>query len=192
MKSKLLLGLLFLLSIQAFSQEKKWSVEANYPLILGDDYPFGYDGLADLGIKYRIKSFGLFNIGAGVNTGLLVRHSRSFEDLKGRLFYIQPTVFTEMNLNKFHPFVGLGYSFWNENVTGKLDAQNEVDFHESLGGLNVNVGLSYDITKSIFVKAQYDYTRLRANDTFNLEGQNVDFKRKENVGFLKFGVGIRF
>ena len=192
MKSKLLLGLLILLSFQVFSQDKKWSIEANYPLILGDDYPEGYDGLADLGLKYRIKSFGLFNIGAGVNTGLLVRHSRSFENLKGRLFYIQPTVFTEIYLNRFHPFVGLGYSFLNENITGKLDAETEVDFSEDLSGLNANFGLSYDITKSIFVKAQYDYSRLRSNETFNIEGQDVDVNRKENLGFLKLGVGIRF
>ncbi|WP_282160081.1 outer membrane protein [Ulvibacterium marinum] len=196
MTKKLLLGLLLLLSLQAISQDKNWSVEANYPILLGDDYLDEYNGLLDLGLNYRFVRLGVFEIGAGINGGIFQnkngRNSNIIVD--GKAFYIQPRVFTELHLRRFRPSFGIGYSIWNEDIEADLIGDNfePFDYNDTNGGLNINLGVSFDITKHFFVKAQYDFTRLNIRDTIEQEGEAFDFERNENVDIIKFGVGFRF
>ncbi|WP_422082628.1 outer membrane protein [Ulvibacterium sp.] len=194
MTKKLLLGLLLLLSLQAISQDKNWGVEANYPILLGDDYLQDYNGLLDLGLNYRFISLGVFDIGVGINGGIFrnVNGRNSNIKIVGEAFYLQPRVFTELKLMRFRPSLGVGYSIWNSGVEVEENGEIISDNSDSNGGLNLNLGISYDITKRFFVKAQYDFTRLNIRDTFEQGGEAFDVEINENVDIIKLGVGFRF
>lgn len=194
MTKKLLLGLLLLLSLQAISQDKKWSAEANYPILLWEGYLQDYNGLFDLGINYRFVRLGIVEIGAGVNGGIFrnVNGRNSNIKIVGEAFYLQPRAFAELKLMRFRPSFGIGYSIWNSGVEVEEDGEIISDYSDSNGGLNVNFGISYDITKRFFVKAQYDFTRLNIRDSFEQGGETFDSERNENVYVIKFGVGLRF
>lgn len=114
--------------------------------------------------------------------------------MDGKVFYVQPRVFTELQLRRFRPSLGIGYSIWNEDIEADLNGDNFVpfDYNDTNGGLNVNLGVSYDVTKSLFIKAQYDFTRLNIKNSFEQGGETFDFERNENVDVIKFGVGLRF
>ena len=194
MTKKLLLGLLLLLSQQAISQDKNWSVEANYPILLGDDYLQDYNGLLDLGLNYRFISLGIFDIGVGINGGLFRNDNGRNSNFRiiGEAFYLQPRAFTELKLARFRPSLGVGYSIWNSGVEVEENGEIISDNSDSNGGLNVNLGISYDITKRFFVKVQYDFTRLNVRDTFEQGGEAFDVEINENVDIIKLGVGFRF
>ncbi|RKN82673.1 outer membrane protein [Ulvibacterium marinum] len=194
MTKKLLLGLLLLLSLQAISQDKNWSVEANYPILIGDDYLQDYNGLLDLGLSYRFISLGIFDIGVGINGGIFRNVNGRNSNIKvvGEEFYLQPRAFTELKLLRFRPSFGIGYSIWNSRLEVEENGENVIDSSDSDGGLNVNLGISYDITKSFFIKAQYDFTRLNIRSTIEQGGEVFDLKINQNVDIIKFGVGFRF
>ena len=54
MTKKLLLGIVFLISINVLAQEKKknWSVETNYSIVPADGFG-GNDLLVNVGLKYK-------------------------------------------------------------------------------------------------------------------------------------------
>lgn len=68
MKQQLLIAFLMLLSIQAFAQDKKWSVEANYTII-HEDRPLDGTNVIELGLKYRFVNFIFANLGVSFNGG---------------------------------------------------------------------------------------------------------------------------
>ena len=188
--------LAFFLSAGLFSQDYKWSVEANYPISVGDEIGNDAPGLLDFGIKYRFLDLKIVKIGAGINAGVFKKNISDdfkpvFTDFDETNWLIQPKVFAEFTIpgiQKLHPSVGLGYTFIESKFEGESFNLGSFDNTESSGGINLNVGLSYDIAKRFFLQAQYDY--IREKDTYNYEGQ--DLKVKRDLGYLKFGVGFRF
>lgn len=116
MKQKILLALLLLFAIQSFSQNSKLSIEANYPIPIGDNFlGENYGGIVDAGVKYRFSELTILNIGASINGGFLKNskaHRNNLFDVN--VYAIQPRIFAEFNiekLSKLHPQIGLGYSF---------------------------------------------------------------------------------
>lgn len=92
---KLLLCLLLILSVNSFSQESNFSLELNYPIIVDQNF-IGkeYNGLVDMGLKYRFLDFDYINLGASAY-GALLKTSKN-EMLNQRdytAFIIQPRVF---------------------------------------------------------------------------------------------------
>lgn len=63
-------NLLYLVSITTLAQDKKWSVEANYPISIAGDLGNDNPGVIDIGIKYRFLDLKAGKIGAGFNTGV--------------------------------------------------------------------------------------------------------------------------
>ena len=206
MKKTLLTFVLALVTFILHAQDQKWSVEANYPLNVTNGSGFGEkDGILDLGIKYRFVALGLVKVGAGVNTSFLINNSNfiygsqenpSVEfDYKSNSLLIQPKIFAELSLPgfpKLKPQVGLGYSLIIDDAYFK-DGDNVIfDESDTDGGLNLNLGLSYDISKRLFIQIQYDYFNIYRKGETNIDDVTVPYDFKENTGLLKAGVGFRF
>ncbi|MDH7913874.1 outer membrane beta-barrel protein [Winogradskyella sp. SYSU M77433] len=194
MKQKLLLGILLIFSIKSFSQDSKFSLELNYPLTVGDNFiGKNYNGIIDLGVKYRFANLEFLNIGASLNGGIL-KNSKddSFQPFDVTVFAIQPSIFAELDiesLTKFHPSIGLGYTFMNFKTSG-IDGFNfsNPDLSSSSqteNGINLNLGLVYDITKKLFVQVQYDLIKIGVEDGV------PDTSYNTNITILKFGFGLR-
>lgn len=192
MHVKQLLGLLFLVSVTTFAQDKKWSVEANYPISIAGDLGNDNPGIVDLGIKYRFLDFKVAKIGAGFNVGALTDNIQSFDgfdgmsnttDFRETNWLFQPKIFSEFQIlgaPKFRPSIGVGYTFINSYSEGRAGGET-FDNTNTDSGFNFNVGLSYDLSDKFFIQGQYDNIR-----------HSSGFRPDYNLGFLKFGLGFRF
>jgi hypothetical protein len=192
MKQKLLLVLLLIFTIKSFSQVSKFSIEANFPIPVGDNFlGENYGGIIDIGMKYRFSELKIVNIGASINGGFLKNYKvEGIPVFDLNTYVIQPRIFAEFNiekLSKLHPQIGLGYSFLifettKYNGTGnppKTDSDNTED------GINLNLGLSYDITDKLFVQVQYDFIKI------GVDNDIPNTKYNTNLNILKFGLGFR-
>ena len=186
------------LSTFCFGQLTKFSIEASLPLPIGNNFiGKNYNGVADLGIKYRIQNLVLANIGFSLD-GSLLQTSQSgyglsiddYYSYKVNALAIEPRIYTELNMKKitrFHPSVGLGYSFLLFNVTSATPNIDSSTFKKTQSGVNVNLGLAFDFTKNIYMHTQYDYIVLT-----NTDSNAPKTTYNTNVTFLKFGLGVRF
>lgn len=195
MNIKLLLGLLFLVSLTAFAQDKKWSVEANYPIGLDTNYSID-DGTFDAAVRYRFINTPIAQLGIDVNGGINIHRPTGFDSdaFDTNTYFFQPKVFAEFNLpflSKLRPSVGAGYSIVNFDYKGSAFAsmQNNDNTH---GGFNFDLGLSYDITKRFFLQTKYDFIALKIKGTTTGNGVPVDFTLDENIKRFKVGIGFRF
>lgn len=188
MTMKRFLILLFLiLSTKAVSQVSKFSIEANFPIPVGNNFlNENFDGVVDLGLKYRFINAKIINIGTSINGGLLQNDTNQNQGINSTAFIIQPKVFAELNLflTKFRPFIELGYSFLIFNVDVATGLNNFTDSNTE-GGFNANFGLAFDIFKKFFLQIQYDFIRLNADNNF----ANTSFNR--SLGIIKLGLGFR-
>jgi hypothetical protein len=177
-------------SVTTFAQDKKWTMEANYPISiagnLGNDNP----GVIDLGIEYRFLDLKVAKIGAGFNAGVFYDKLQSglldpatSRDFTETNWLFQPKLFSEFQIAgipKLRPSIGLGYTFIRSNFKGQFMGET-LDAGNSESGFNFNVGLSYDLSDKFFIQGQYDYIRYS-----QAPRPDVD------LGFLKFGLGFRF
>lgn len=196
MKQKLFYTLLLLTAIHTFSQETKFSIEANYPFTMGENFiGNNYKGVADAGIKYRFTDVKLVNLGLSINGSLLKYNFKVQDDFsepfdyKVNAYFIQPRIFAELiitSIEEFHPSASLGYSFILFNVTGPdpLDFSNETA-KDSQDGINLNVALAYDLTEKIFIQLQYDFIKLGTSNDIPNTTYNT------NVDLVKIGLGFR-
>jgi opacity protein-like surface antigen len=192
MKQKLLLALLLILSIKSFSQDSKLSVEMHYPILIDQNFiGKNYNGIIDVGAKYRFSEITNINIGASINGGILVNNTNDNngnQDFTVKSYLIQPKIFAELkieSISKLHPFVGFGYSFMVFDASGTNNGFDVSGSNETESGINANFGIAYDITKKIFIDIQYDYVKLKVDK----ETPNTTFNT--NVNLLKVGLGFR-
>jgi opacity protein-like surface antigen len=195
MNVKLIFRLLFLVSVTAFAQDKKWSVEANYGVIPNDGFS-GEDNVLDFGFKYRFADFKFMQLGVGVNGGFSRVNfvsGGSFESLTNSL-YLQPRFFSEFIIpgsEKLKPSIGLGYSIVNDDYERKIDNDIMIG-NVTNGGFNFNVGFSYDITKSIFVQVQYDFIYVNYRDQFSYGNATGNQNTYYTLNNVRLGLGFRF
>ncbi|SEP76883.1 Outer membrane protein beta-barrel domain-containing protein [Hyunsoonleella jejuensis] len=191
MKQNLLFGFLLIFTFSSFSQNSKFSIEANYPITIDNNF-LGDDsyGIIDLGLKYRFTELNPIKIGVSLNGGVLIDNSNqnnSPQDFLVTIYIIQPKVFAELNVEsveKLHPFLGLGYTFMNFQLSGSNNGMNVSGESDNLSGFGFNFGVAYDISNKIFVQVQYDFTKLNADDV-------PDIKFNTNVNLLKIGIGLK-
>lgn len=169
MAKKVILGIVFLVAINAFAQQdRKWSVEGNYSIVPSNGF-FGNDNLIDLGFKYRFIENNFLNAGISLNTAYFIGNENFvIPDSNDKFFIFQPRVFSEINLpfsKRLRPTLGLGYSFFSGTS-------------EPINGFNINIGLIYDISDKWYIKLHYDWIDLKSNT----EGYNN----------FRLGVGFRF
>jgi|SRR5690554_7671051 len=192
MKQKLLLTLLLIFTIKTFSQDSKFSLEANFPIPIGDNFlGENYGGIIDIGAKYRFSELKILNIGASINGGFLKNSKADSNNMFDvNVYPIQPRIFAELNiesLSKLHPQIGLGYSFliFKAKSNGINPDFLESNIDRTEDGINLNFGLSYDITNKLFLQAQYDFVKI------GVDNDVPDIKYNTNINILKFGLGFR-
>lgn len=187
MKINYSLLILFFISFTAFSQDKKVSVEFNYPIELTNEYE-KVKGIAGGGIKYRFINSELFSYGASFTVDYLKDNYFWNEPLTYLYFHIN--AFAEMTIptaEKIHPFAGAGYTLVNYDSlfigSFQYATQRKNDY-----GFNLKFGIQYDFTNSFFVQSYFHYIQTY-NESF-IEGQvyNDSVKTKQ----VKFGLGYRF
>ena len=131
------------------------------------------------------------NFGLGINSGILVDNAnfdqvtRSF---RITAFVIQPKLFAEIYLAdfpKFHPSVGLGYSFIVFSANGINQGIDVRGTSETESGLNTNVAVAFDLTDWLYVQIQYDFIKLNVDNSI----PSIPFNT--NVNLFKFGAGFR-
>ncbi|AXP81581.1 hypothetical protein CJ739_2508 [Mariniflexile rhizosphaerae] len=167
MKQKLLLTLLLIFSIKSFSQDSKFSLELNYPVPIDENFVGkNYSGIIDLGAKFRFAELNPLNLGTSLNSGILVNDSRpnnEFQDFKITAYIIQPRIFAELDIESmknFHPSVGLGYTFIIFDAKGTQNGFDISGGSQTESGLNINLGIAYDINDKLFAQVQYDFVKI--------------------------------
>lgn len=186
MTKRLLPILCFVLfALSSNAQNKKWSVEASYPVSVGDEFQLDGRGKVDLGVRFRFVRFGNFELGGSVNGSLFYDTSigNGNDEIKLSQFFLQPRLFLETaipGLEILRPSLGLGYTREFYSTKGLIIGGEPRDSSFSEGAFNLNIGLSADIFKNWFLQVQYDYIR-KDQDLFN-----------PNLGLLKMGIGVRF
>jgi opacity protein-like surface antigen len=192
MKQKLLLTLFLIFTIKTFSQDYKFSLEANFPIPVGDNFlGENYGGIIDIGAKYRFTELKIVNIGASINGGFLKNSKADNNNMFDvNVYPIQPRIFAELNiesLSKLHPQIGLGYSFliFKAKSNGINPDFLESNIDRTEDGINLNFGLSYDITNKLFLQAQYDFVKI------GVDNDVPDIKYNTNINILKLGLGFR-
>lgn len=192
MKQILFLTLLLIFTIKSFSQDSKFSLELNYPVPIDENFVGkNYSGIIDLGAKFRLAELNPLNLGVSLNSGILINDSRpnnEFQDFKITAYLIQPRIFAELDIESvksFHPSVGLGYTFIIFDAKGTQNGFDISDGSQTQSGLNINLGIAYDINDKLFAQVQYDFVKI------SLENEIPDIKYNTNVNILKIGLGYR-
>ncbi len=190
MKQKILLALILIFSINAFSQDSKFNLEANYPIPIDNNFiGRSFKGIIDLGIKYRFSNLELLNIGVSLNTGVLKNiKSDKVQPFDFTMLVIQPRLFAELNsesLSKFHPSIGIGYTIINANATNTDSFNTQNKSSETQSGLNLNLGLAFDVSDKLFTQIQYDFVKIKVDNNI------PDIEYNTNANILKIGLGYR-
>ena len=192
MKQKLLFTLLLIFTIKSFSQDSKFSLELNYPIPIDKNFiGKNYSGIIDFGADYRFAKLNPINIGFSINGGVLINNSNQnngFQNFKVTSYVINPRIFGELDfkpIEKIHPIIGLGYTIIIFKASGTNNGFDVSDGSDTLSGVNVNLGLAYDIIEKLFVKIQYDFIKLGADNNV------TDTTFNTNVNILKIGFGYR-
>ncbi|WP_426063362.1 outer membrane beta-barrel protein [Flavobacterium sp. DSP2-3-1] len=150
-----------------------------------------YNGIFDIGAKYRFSKIKNINIGTSINGGILVNNTNDNngnQDFKDKSYLIQPKIFAELtieSISKLHPFIGFGYTFMVFDASGTNNGFDVSGLSKTDSGINANFGVAYDITTKIFIGIQYDYVKL------NVAEETLNTTFNTNVNLLKIGLGFR-
>ena len=191
MKFKLFIVVILLSYSNLFSQDSNFNVELNYPLPIDDNFiGRNYNGIIEAGLRYRFVNTSILNVGIALNSGVLENTNSDNEiGIDVTVVSVQPRVFAELDIEalpSFHPSVALGYSYMNFKSKNFSDTSVEdANTLDSKNGFNFNFGIAYDITKTLFIQAQYDFVKLTVNNGVPNTRYNTE------VNMLKLGLGYR-
>ncbi|RXR20789.1 hypothetical protein EQG63_02315 [Flavobacterium amnicola] len=193
MKNRIVVIVLLFLSVTAISQNKKFSIDVNYPLSL-NAYEFQkINGIIDASFKYRFKETNAMKLGASYTFDLLNEKDPFNNEVLDRKYsFHHLDVFSEFKLNnaeKLHPFVGIGYSmlfseyeyFYSQNQFTEIKTEKY-----NAGGLNFNLGLSYDISPKFFIQSYFHYVRIYRESPITNKMSGINYNQ------IKLGAGFRF
>ncbi|SDH72865.1 outer membrane protein [Winogradskyella thalassocola] len=189
---KIALFIIGLVSIVGYSQDSKLNVELSYPIVVDDNFVGrNYNGIVDLGLKYRFLALNAIHIGGSFHVGYL-KNSKTerVQPIDVNLFTIQPRIFAELHipsLPKFYPSVGLGYSVFVFKPVNNQPSLNPNTTYESENesGFNINLGIAYDISRKVLIQIQYDFVK------FGIDNDVPDITYNSNINILKIGLGYR-
>lgn len=177
------------MTMNILAQDSKFSATLSYPLTVGDNFLDEYSGYVDLGLQYRFINLSIVNVGVSANATFLGISNSSNEIEKANGLLIYPRLFGEFLLGakgNLRPQLGIGYGYNQLKSTADTTGLGPTEDKRSHGGLIVNLGLSYDISKKIFLMVQYDWAEIDRQKAVN----NQRFNNRGNL--VKFGLGYRF
>jgi len=193
---KTLFILLTFYCVTAFSQTQHFTFGINYPIPIGDNYiTKNYNGIVDAEIKYFPYKLKNLKMGVSAEIGLLTSNNDYMNVIGQRypgltsltLLMIKPGLTAEKEFGRFVPYAGVGYTFLNFTTNGITENEFfQTTDYNSADGLNLNLGLKYNLFKHYFVNANIDYIRLR------IEGEMPNISYNRDIFLLKAGVGYRF
>lgn len=192
MKRWLFLVFCLLSILKHNAQEERLSIAISYPITVDNNFiGSNFNGIVDIGGKYRFAEVGVFNIAAGLNIGLLTNPANNDfgVDFTVNAFVFQPKGILELSipaLSGFRPFIGLGVSVFTFTSQQSLSDFEIAGIGETQTGFTISPGISYDFWGRIFVQLQYDFTSLSPDDDV------PDIPFNSRVSLLKVGVGYRF
>ncbi|WP_053990460.1 outer membrane protein [Mangrovimonas sp. TPBH4] len=192
MKTNYVFLFFLFVSLHIFSQERKSSLEINYPLAFDEGYR-EFKGIIDVGYKYRFSEAELFVYGASLTFDYIQgSHRFSNEDLKRNYYFGHANAFAEMTIpsvERLHPYAAVGFTYLNydyEYLYG-YDLLLETRVRKkSAYGFNLKLGVQYDVTNSFFVQTYFHYVRVYSKGEIDNKAFGINYNQ------LKFGVGFRF
>ena len=190
MKRKTLVVLVLLFCVSVHSQDSKFNLEANYPIATDDNFiGRNFNGFIDVGLKYRISNLEFLNFGVSLNTSVF-RNTKEdrVQPFDVTMLVIQPRLFLELNselYRKFHPSLGVGYSIVHANARNIDSFNTPTNSGETQSGINLNLGVAFDINDNLFAQVQYDFVKIKVDNNI------PDIKYNTNVNILKIGLGYR-
>lgn len=193
MKQNLLMTFLLIFTIKLFSQDSKFSIELNYPIPIDDNFiGKNYNGIIDAGLKYRFVNLDFINIGAAFNAGMYKNTKKDrVQPFDVTTYIFSPKIYAEFNIKsitKIRPSLSLGYSIINARAdVDRFNNQNNLSISssENENGINLNLGVAYDITDKLFAQVQYDFIKI------GVDNEVPDIKYNTNINILKIGLGYR-
>ena len=190
MKQKTILLLLISVVSNSFSQNEKFGIEVNYPVFFDNNFiGENYSGIVDLGLSYSFINTSFADFGTSFNTSILKDSNKgSFSEYDITVFSFQPTIYGEfkiISLDKFHPIARLGYTILSFSDAYDFSTGEELESPSSRTGFNLGIGIAYRIFNKLFLKAEYDFTKLSQASNF------FDSKFNSNVNVLTFGLHYR-
>lgn len=187
MKQALFLVLLFVGFTFIRAQDKQWSVELNYPFSIGETFGASNQGLVGLGLKYRFTTYEKWQLGASLDgtwfSTEFVADSDPPQITDVRDLILQPRFFGDLRLSEnseFHFVGGVGWTFYRVATDFFIGNEKLSEEEDWRSGLNVNLGLTYDLSTRWFMGTQFDLILLTGD-------------RPDSVlGLVKIGGGFRF
>ena len=188
MKTRFWFAAVLLLSCFPFyGQEHKWSVEANYPISVGQDFGASNRGVIGAGLSFRFADLVKVKLGASLDATwfatTLINDSDPIQELKYRDFLLQPRIFGELPLTankKLKLRTGIGWTIHRSLGPSFFDSDGQIQGEEWNSGPNLNAGFVYDLSGRWYIQAQYDLVFT--------SGESVS----RTIGLLKIGAGFRF
>ncbi len=195
---RIVLIFVYLITINSFSQDKKFNVELSYPIAIGDNFfaEGNYKGYVDLGFGYNFLKKGNFNLGIEIrgsyykrkHTGTLLT-PMSFESPIINTIFTEPKIrvsYTIPSLEKLKFSTGLGYSFvWYNVNTGDVNIEN---YTIEDNGFSINFSASYFLTDYIYALINYGFTKTQGSLLPEINKTSFN----TNISTLKFGLGYSF
>ena len=178
MKKFYLICILFFFSFSTiYSQNKKLSIDINYPTPIGFNFiAENYKGIFDLGAKFYFLQISTFDIGL---SGNFEYFNASIFNNDITLLMLRPRISAETNIWKFNPYLGIGYSYFNFSI----DTDSKID--KTKDGINISLGVKYNFFYKLYLNFSYDYVHLRHEGIYQISSFNQD------INILNIGVGIQ-
>jgi len=175
------------LSFSLNGQQYKWSLEAHYPISIGESFGASNEGLIGLGAKYRFAQTGRMRMGASLDAAwfatVFVNDSDPVQELDYRDFFLQPRIFGELPVSsneRLRFLFGLGWTFIHSRTETFTDQQGYVEGKVNNNGPNANAGLTWNLSPRWFLQSQLDFIYSKGDGP------------KANIGLIKLGGGFRF
>lgn len=189
MKKLTIFFILLFAIVRMLAQESGLSVTLSYPVTIGDNFFDEYTGYIDAGLQYRFWKKEHLQIGISANIGF---YGYTWEPGTAKFTYnamlVHPRILGEFPLGRqrrIRPIVGIGYGF--NRIKTSVENDPNPDTNYTFDGVNINAGLAYNFTETLFLLAQYDWAEIdRSTQTIGNE------KFNNNSHLIKLGLGYRF
>lgn len=188
---------LILVGLNLTAQDKKFSVEVDYPISVSDHLN-KVTGIISGNLTYRFLDSEKFSMGLGYTFDYLQSEYKLYNyEVKNNYLFHHIGVSVRLHsliLKELKPLLGVGYTYLSTKQQQDMYEPIQTDdpilmpnissTTESVHGYNIKFGLQYDIYKELYLLTYFHFIQVYA-DTF---------ENKEAINFnqLKIGLGYRF